>query len=43
MTNPYDEVFGITNDFLYPTIVKYMKKNLVIGNKCQSLGLSLYH
>ena len=39
----YNEVLGITNDFLYPSrIVKYMEKNLVMADKfCQSLGPSL--
>ena len=35
----YNEILGITNDFLDPSNSKYMKKNLVIANKfCQSLG-----
>ena len=28
----YNEVLGITNDFVTPAIVKYMKKNLNITN-----------
>ena len=28
----YNEVLGITNDFVYPSIVKYMKKNLNTTN-----------
>ena len=39
----YNEILGITNDFLDPSNSKYMKKNLVLANKfCQSLGPSLY-
>ena len=39
----YNEDLGITNDFLYPSNGKYMKKNLDIANKfCQSLDPSLY-
>ena len=38
----YNEVLGITNDFLYPSHSKIMKKNLDIANTfCQSLGPSL--
>ena len=38
----YNEVFGVTNDFFTPVIVKYMEKNLVIANRfCRSLGPSL--
>ena len=44
----YNEVLGLTNDFLYAVLVKYMKKNLditkpfVIAYKFyQSLGRSL--
>ena len=28
----YNEVLGVTNDFLYPVIVKYMKKKLDFGS-----------
>ena len=28
----YNEVLGVTNDFLYPVIVKYKKKNLDFGS-----------
>ena len=38
----YNEVFGVTNDFFTPVIVKYMEKNPVIANRfCRSLGPSL--
>ena len=38
----YNEVFGVTNDFFTPVIVKYMEKNLGIANRfCRSLGPSL--
>ena len=38
----YNEVFGVTNDFFTPVIVKHMEKNLVIANRfCRSLGPSL--
>ena len=45
----YNEVFSITNDFVYPSNSKIYgkvpryKENPFIGNKfCQSLGTSLY-
>lgn len=39
----YNEVFGVTNDFFTPVIVKYMKKNRDIANKFyQSICSSLY-
>ena len=38
----YNEVLGITNDFLYPSNSKIYKTNLVIANTFfQSLGTSL--
>ena len=39
----YNEVLGITNDFLYLVILNCKKKNLVKANKFrQSVGPSLY-
>ena len=29
----YNEVFGVTNDFFTPVIVKYMERNLVISEQ----------
>ena len=45
----YNEVLGVTNDFLYPRNSKYMKKKerkkkkrVIANNFCQSLGPSLH-